>query len=121
MQKHAAVKALVIALITMLAPAVSNAAGAPLHEVDCDSWAHGMRLYAARCHCGLECGRQYSYTVTVPCLSKTPPFCDKRVVLFEAARACFAKCVAAKTAAQHLDRNQTPLTEWWLVAPRSSE
>jgi hypothetical protein len=102
MHKYAAATALVIALsITMLTPAVS--AGMPLlHEEECDSWAHGLRRSAIQCHCSFECRRQYpGYTVTVPCLHRTPPFCDLTAWPLDAIHACAAKCVKTKTFAQH--------------------
>jgi hypothetical protein len=123
MRQYAGATALAIALITMLALTVSasmtpaNAGwGIPkLHEEACDAWAHGLRVWAIRCHCNFECRRQYSSTVTLPCAShdvanwsmtgalqgRHEGLCDVRVVPSEPTDACFAKCVGAKNAAQH--------------------
>jgi hypothetical protein len=109
MRKYAAATALVIALITMLTltPAVSAGAGWwPRHEADCDRLPDWGRPYVTRCHCGFECERQYSHTVTLPCSSTDFPYalgrheglCDVRVVPFEARRACIATCKAKEAA-----------------------
>jgi hypothetical protein len=122
MHKYAAATAL--ALITMLTPAVSNAAGGfqqARNEGECDGlmrrpdWPDGGRTGAIRCHCMFECRRQHGSTVTVPCASNDVAFwsltralqrqheglCDVRMVPSEPTGACFAKCVGAKNAAQH--------------------
>jgi hypothetical protein len=100
MHKYAAVTAFAIALITINAPAVS-ALGFPQHEVDCDGWARGLRRYAIRCHCSFECNRQYpGYTVTVPCLHRTPAFCDLTAWPLDAIHACITTCATAKGVAQ---------------------
>jgi hypothetical protein len=121
MNKCAAAPALAIALITMLAPAVSNAAGGfqqARDEGECDGlmrrpdWPDGGRTGAIRCHCMFECRRQYN-TVRLPCSSydvavwrstlalqrQHEGLCDVRMVPLEAFRACWKTCVKAKGAA----------------------
>jgi hypothetical protein len=102
MHKYAAATALAIALnITTLTPAVSAGVSMTLNEEACDGWAHGLRVWAIRCHCNLECRRQYSYTVTLPCSPVERGWheglCDRRVIPVEAAAACYRTCVKAKT------------------------
>jgi hypothetical protein len=90
---------LVLAVSASLTSA--NAAGPPRwmprYEIDCDSSARGLPGYAGLCHCRFECRRQIgSYTVRLPCLNKTPPFCEQHVVPLDAFNACWHQCVKAK-------------------------
>jgi hypothetical protein len=124
MHRYAAATALVIALITVLTPAVSKAAGGfqqARNEGECDGlmrrpdWPDGGRTGAIRCHCMFECRRQHGSTVTVPCASNDVAFwsltralqrqheglCDVRIVPLGAFGACWKTCVNATKAAQH--------------------
>jgi hypothetical protein len=74
----------------------------PRHEEACDQWGPGWR-YTILCHCSFECGRQYSYTVRLPCSPGMPGYvsgmkglCDRRVYPVETTAACMRTCVKAK-------------------------
>jgi hypothetical protein len=114
MHKYAAVTALAIVLnVTLLTLSVSadcwpvGRSLAPvrpliLSEGECERWGHDWG--AVRCHCSFDCTRHYQYTVRMHCtpgrLGCDEGVCDQPVVALEAARACIAKCVKAKEAAQ---------------------
>jgi hypothetical protein len=106
MNKYAASTALAIALTTMLTPAVSGGNGGAFarNEGGCDAWGHGLRLYAAICHCGFQCRRQHQYTERLPCNPGQPGWpgglCDIVVHPVETTAACVRTCVAAQTATQ---------------------
>jgi hypothetical protein len=93
MHKYATVTALVIALITMLTPAVSYSRGLPIqNEAFCDTW--GATRWGVWCHCTFECSRNYSYVVRQPCRNRTLSLCEHRVV--PVAGGCVRNCMTAK-------------------------
>ncbi len=84
---------LALAVSASLTPANARGWLLPSNEGRCDTW--GAR-WAIGCHCWFECRRKYSYVVRLPCLNRTPPFCDITVVPVETFAACRRTCVNAK-------------------------